>query len=344
MFVWPTVVRLYYGKEWAGLRVLTDEEGLGSFTTEYFTRNLPGPLMTTVTFVVVGGLIVWFLGTRGFCRFVCPYGALFSTIDRVSPSGIQLVGDCDGCGYCTAACTTHIRVHHEIQVHGKVVSPSCMKDLDCVASCPRDALKFGFGKPSLFQSFDNFVKPSIRWTWSWLEDVFAGLVCLFVLLVTRNLYGEVPFLLALSVGVICGWGGVLTTQLVRSQNLRVGKCQLKRNNRFEPASAYWIASITFILVLLLHSGWIRLHEYRGQSAWVRAMQGDQVQAAIAINNLGVVIDHGLWRPPYADRMLADLYIEREEHGNAIPHLIELTNRWPDNKKRQFQLDYALQRQ
>ncbi|MDP6693459.1 MAG: 4Fe-4S binding protein, partial [Phycisphaerales bacterium] len=109
MFVWPTVVRLYKGQAWPGFRVLTDEQGLGSFTTEHFTRNLPGPLMTTVTFLVVGGAIVWLMGSRGFCRYVCPYGALFAGIDRVSPAGIQLVGDCDGCGKCTPACTSHIR-------------------------------------------------------------------------------------------------------------------------------------------------------------------------------------------------------------------------------------------
>ncbi len=341
MFVWPTVMRLAAGKSWPGLRVLTDEEGLGSFTTEYLTRNLPGPVMTTVTFIVVGGLVVWFLGTRGFCRFVCPYGALFSAIDRVSPSGIQLVGTCDGCGYCTAACTTHIRVHHEIQVHGKVVSPSCLKDLDCVSSCPRDAIKFGFGKPSLLNSFDNFVQPSVQWTWSWLEEIIAAIVCLVVLLITRNLYGEVPFLLALTFGVISAWASVITFQLFRVKNLRVVRVQLKSNQQYSRTSVFWVAGVACISVLLIHSAWIRWHEYRGQTSWMNAMQGDHRQVDSAIDHLGVVIDRGLWRPPYADRMLADLYIRIGDQRRAIPHLIQLTNRWPNDQRRKNQLQKAI---
>jgi hypothetical protein len=74
------------------------------------------------------------------------------------------------------------------------------------------------------------------------------------------------------------------------------------------------------------------------------MRGDQNQSIVAISNLETVIEDGLWRPPYADRMLADLYMKSGEYSNAIPHLIEITNRWPDDIKRQLQLDYAIKRQ
>ncbi len=340
MFVWPTVMRLYEGKTWPGFRVLTDEEGLGSFTTEQFTRNLPGPLMTTVTFLVVGGAIVWLMGSRGFCRYVCPYGALFAGLDRVSPAGIQLVGDCHGCGECTAACTSHIRVHHEIQEHGRVVTPGCLKDLDCVASCPRDALKFGYSKPPLMASFDNFTKPDVSWAWTWPQEVLGVLVCLGTLLVTRQLYGEIPFLLAITIGVIAGWAAVTTLKLFTDANLRVGRSQLKYHGDYKPASLAWIVVVTVAFGLIVHSGWIRWHEHQGQKAWAAVQQGDSAQITPMAEHLYIVIDHGLWRPPYADRMLADLYLGLQEYDLAIPHLERLVEIWPENDLRKNQLNTA----
>ncbi|MBC8310594.1 MAG: 4Fe-4S binding protein [Planctomycetes bacterium] len=337
MFVWPTLLRLYEGRAWPGLRVLTDEQGLGSFTTEQFTRNLPGPLMTTVTFIVVGGAIVWLMGSRGFCRYVCPYGALFAGVDRVSPAGIQLVGDCDGCGKCTPACTSHIRVHHEIQVHGRVVTPGCLKDLDCVMSCPRDALKFGYSKPPLLSSFDNFTKPDVPWAWTWPQEILGVFVCLGTLLATRQLYGEVPFLLAITLGVIAAWGAVTTLKLITDVNLRVGRWKLKYHGDYKPASIGWVFLVSATFALLAHSGWIRWHEHQGQKAWIQVQRGDSTQIEPMTEHLYIVIDYGLWRPPYTDRMLADLWLGLGEDKRAIPHLEQLLIIWPENEARKKQL-------
>jgi polyferredoxin len=337
MFVWPTIMRLYEGRAWPGLRVLTDEEGLGSFTTEQFTRNLPGPLMTTVTFIVVGGAIVWLMGARGFCRYVCPYGALFAGMDRVSPAGIQLVGDCDGCGECTAVCTSHIRVHHEIQEHGRVVTPGCLKDLDCVMSCPRDALKFGYSKPPLLTSFANFTKPDVPWAWTWPQEILGVIVCLGTLLATRQLYGEIPFLLAITLGVIAAWAAVTTLKLVVDSNLRVGRAQLKYHGDYKPSSIGWIFVVTVAFGFIVHSGWIRCHEHHGQQAWARVQLGEYDAVIPMEHHLQTVIQHGLWRPPYADRMLADLYLGLHENDLAIPHLERLVELWPENETRKKQL-------
>ena len=333
MFVWPTVIRLYEGRAWPGLRVLTDEQGLGSFTTEQFTRNLPGPLMTTVTFLVVGGAIVWLMGSRGFCRYVCPYGALFAGLDRLSPAGIQLVGDCDGCGKCTPACTSHIRVHHEIQVHGRVVTPGCMKDLDCVMSCPRDALKFGYSKPPLLSSFDNFTKPDVSWAWTWSQEILGVFVCLGTLLATRQLYGEIPFLLAITLGVIAAWGAVTTLKLCTDANLRVGRFKLKFHGQFNPESIGWVFVVSVAFCLILHSGWIRWHEHNGQKQWALVQSGDFTSIDEVEYHLQTVIAYGLWRPPYADRTLSELYLGLHEYQLAIPHLERLVEIWPDDIKR-----------
>ena len=36
---------------------------------------LPGWIIGGLTFLVDGFLIVYFLGRKGFCRFLCPWGA-----------------------------------------------------------------------------------------------------------------------------------------------------------------------------------------------------------------------------------------------------------------------------
>ncbi|MBT5365616.1 MAG: 4Fe-4S binding protein [Phycisphaerae bacterium] len=343
MFIWPTLLRMYNGVEWGGFKILTDKEGLGSFTTEQFTRNLPGIWMTSVTFIVVGFFAVWFLGSRGFCRFVCPYGALFAGIDRVSPAGIQLTGDCDGCGQCTAACTSNIQVHYEIQTHGRVVTPTCMKDLDCVMSCPRDAIKFGYGKLPLKHSFENILRPSRRWPWSWREEVFAGITCLGVLLITRSLYGEVPFLLALTLGVIYAWAVIKTIHLYTKKNVKFNRSQLKLNHSYSLKSAIWSSVFAICTIFLMHSAWIRWHEFNGQVAYRLSLEKDVRYSNIALHHLLNVVEDGIWRPPYADVMIVDCYFRLGSYELATPHLIHLLDRWPENDELLRKYNFATNR-
>ncbi len=341
MFVWPTLLRLLAGDPFPGFRVLSDQQGLGSFTTGDLMRNLPGPIMTAITFVVCGGVVVWLLGSRAFCRYVCPYGALFALVNRVSPASIKLVGTCNGCGQCTAACTSHIRVHHEIQVHGKVVTAGCLKDLDCVMSCPQNAIVWGWSKPSPGKSFDTFLRPSVRWAWTWPEELLGTAAFFAGFFATRGLYGEVPFLLALTIGLVVAWAFVTTVRLWRRPNVRVGRWQLRRGGIYGPSAAIWMLIVTLGAGLLAHSGWIRWHEVRGQAAWQEAMlQPDAEHVSIAAGHLEVVAWSGLYRPAYADRMLADLWLRGGRPDLAIPYLERLLHRWPDHGQRQRQLEAA----
>jgi tetratricopeptide (TPR) repeat protein len=47
-------------------------------------------------------------------------------------------------------CSSNVRVHQEVRDWKAVVDPGCMKCLDCVSVCPKDALYVGWGAPSLF--------------------------------------------------------------------------------------------------------------------------------------------------------------------------------------------------
>jgi hypothetical protein len=208
-----------------------------------------------------------------------------------------------------------------------------MKDLDCVMSCPRDALKFGYSKPPLLSSFDNFTKPDVSWAWTWSQEILGVFVCLGTLLATRQLYGEIPFLLAITLGVIAAWGAVTTLKLCTDANLRVGRFKLKFHGQFNPESIGWVFVVSVAFCLILHSGWIRWHEHNGQKQWALVQSGDFTSIDEVEYHLQTVIAYGLWRPPYADRTLSELYLGLHEYQLAIPHLERLVEIWPDDIKR-----------
>ncbi len=142
MFLSPLARRLFEGD---GLGVNTVH-----LTTQDFWRTFPGPAVAVLTFLVCGFAIVWLLGSKGFCTYGCPYGAVFGIADQLAPLRIRVTDACDACGHCTAVCSSNVNVSQEVRDYGAVVDPGCMKCLDCVSVCPRDALFLGFGRPALF--------------------------------------------------------------------------------------------------------------------------------------------------------------------------------------------------
>jgi tetratricopeptide (TPR) repeat protein/ferredoxin len=125
-------------------------ESTTHFTTENFWATFPNWLTAVATFGIAGFAIVWFLGSKGFCYYGCPYGGVFGVVDQLAPVRIRVTDACSGCGHCTAVCTSNVRVHEEVRDWKAVVDPGCMKCLDCVSVCPNDALYVGFGMPALF--------------------------------------------------------------------------------------------------------------------------------------------------------------------------------------------------
>lgn len=138
VFLMPVVTR-WRSSEWAPLEV--DLARVAPWDT------LPGWFLSVATFMGCGVLLLFFLGTRGFCRYVCPYGAIFRITDRVALFRVRRVDACSSqCGTggvhpCTAACPTAIDVHFETETRGKVTSPDCVRCNLCVEACPAGALQ-----------------------------------------------------------------------------------------------------------------------------------------------------------------------------------------------------------
>jgi len=270
LFLWPQIQRFMAGYEFPGLHLRDNATGWASFVTDDFWRNLPGPWIAGLTFAICGFAIVYLLGTRSFCRYACPYGALFGIADRVAPGRIKADPDqCTACGICTSVCSSHVRVHEEIAQHGKIVDPACLKDLDCVSACPENALSYGWTRSSLLRSFRP-ARRRLRYDFTAAEDALMVAVFLGALAVFRGLYGVVPFLLTLAIGGILAYFAALCLRLVRSRSVRVNNFRLKSGGHVTRSGRVFAVVGVLVWAFVLHSGVIRYHELQGQSALARA--------------------------------------------------------------------------
>jgi polyferredoxin len=217
-------------------------------------RTFPGWIMAPATLLVVGFLIVWWLGAKGFCTYGCPYGAFFAVADRVAPVRIKVTDACDACGHCTSVCSSNVRVHEEVAVHGKIVDPGCMKCLDCVSVCPKDALYVGFAAPKPFATSRQRVQARADFTW--LEEILMGLVAFVAAQWTFRgaWFGEgVPLLMAVGLGVITAVFAMLAWRLVRRSDVTFQHTALKQQRRFTSTGRWVAAGIALWLGFAAHT-------------------------------------------------------------------------------------------
>ena len=103
-------------------------------------------LYYAVAFGGVGAGTVFFLATllfdllvarRGFCRYVCPGGALYSLLGRYRAVRIRrVVEDCNDCAKCNAICEFGLDPLRD------GFGQECNNCTACMAVCPTDALVF----------------------------------------------------------------------------------------------------------------------------------------------------------------------------------------------------------
>lgn len=274
LLVWPQIQRWLLGEQQPGLHVVTDPNGWSSFTTTDLLRSFPGLGMTLLTFVVVGFAIVYFLGSRSFCSYACPYGALFAGAERLAPLRILPgKGECSHCGLCVSSCKSNIRVIHEVEQFGTVMSSNCMRDLDCVSVCPTDALRLGVTKPPLLRSWRRPRQLRKQYDFSWGEDLLLAGVFLGLFPIVRGLYDAVSFLLALAVCAILAYIAVVAKRMVFSQRVVISNIELKQAGSNTAAGRKFWAIAAAIGVFVVHSGAIRYHAFAGERALSVATAG-----------------------------------------------------------------------
>ncbi len=254
MFVLPTIMRLWVGGTRAPLQA--------HFTTDKFWSTFPDWPIALLTFLVCGFVIVYLLGNKGFCTYGCPYGGIFGLADKVAPGKIRVTDACDGCAHCTATCTSNVRVHAEVKEFGMVVNPGCMKCMDCVSVCPKEALYFGFGLPTIARRKTS-PRPKKHYDYTWIEEVVLLLLFLVAVTIFRKLYDAIPFLLALGLAAISAYVLITAAQLGYVPNVSLGRLRLRIGGGLTRAGLRFLATVGAWLLFLGHSGLVQYYTLHG---------------------------------------------------------------------------------
>lgn len=347
MFAWPQVSRILQGKPPASLHLATDAEGWASFSTDNFWRNLPGPAVIVATFLVCGFVMVYLLGTRSFCAYGCPYGALFGLADRIAPGRIRAGPDCTQCGTCTAVCTSHVRVHEELDRYGMVVNPACMKDLDCVSACPQQTLHYGWGRPSLLRRVLGTKQIKRSFDFAIWEEAVAAVVFVIVLFTYRGLYDLVPFLLTLALGALASYCTLVAMRLLRRRDVTLNRLALRRAGSLTGLGVGFSACMLIIAAFTVHSAFVRYSMFCGERLYTRAVATPNAGADVAdrsIRHLALAQSWGLLPLARVEKMLGDLFTKRERWPEAEASRRRLLGRSASNALIQDQLAFTLSKQ
>lgn len=261
---------------------------------------LPGWIIGGLTFLVDGFLIVYFLGKKGFCRFLCPWGAFLKLPNSLAMFKVRKTGDCTHCHECTTHCPIGIDVSYEINAYNKVTNTNCTSCLMCTSGCPENAISYQFLSPmkeevnlSQYQKQKQYVHHHISNLFSSIRSQDMGFLLLSILfgVMIDGLYGMGHFL-SYGIAIIGAYF------VISPSNIKLG---LKR-----------IFTGCIIASFLFH-GMIKFSIWQGVESF------EQGKFQQGIPNLKRVVT---WYPKPIGRfhlMLAEMYIAQGDSERALFH-------------------------
>lgn len=119
---------------------------IGFGDTQVMTVDLPrSPFIIALFLLFDAFLLIYLMGSRAFCRYICPWAPMLAFFDNVSVWRIRKVRKCLGCMSCTRSCTMGIQVHEEIAQHAAVVNTNCIRCFACTNACQNGTLRYRWG-------------------------------------------------------------------------------------------------------------------------------------------------------------------------------------------------------
>ncbi len=298
MFVWPNFKRfvVFPALDAMGtgrpvwLKPVPPPMGFeAGFLVDDFWETMPGWMIAIPFLLVVGFAAVYFLGSKGFCTYGCPYGGLFAPTDKLSPVRVRVTDACEGCGQCTAACSSNVRVHEEVRAFGMVVDSGCMKTMDCIAACPNEALYIGAGLPAvLARPKDKAAREDWKKTKarrkrtldpSLAEEVVVALAFLLMFFGYRGMVEQVPMLMAVGMAGVGAFGVWMSIRIVRDANARLYGFKFKRAGRVSASGVVFVGLTVFAVASAGWSAAVQYERWRGDLAYARVL----VPSALALS-------------------------------------------------------------
>lgn len=103
-------------------------------------RSALGQLFTWKLAVLIAVVLLSVLFYRPFCKWICPLGAFYALMNKVSLLGIRVDAcKCVSCGKCSKVCQMDVDV---------VRAPNhaeCIRCGKCIGACPVDAISYRYG-------------------------------------------------------------------------------------------------------------------------------------------------------------------------------------------------------
>ena len=320
MFVWPSFKRLVLAPVLESAHIhwpawLRPVEPINQWSTamivDDFWATMPPWHIAIVFLFICGFAAVYFLGAKGFCTYGCPYAAFLKPLDKVAPVRVRVNDNCHQCGHCTSVCTSNVRVSEEVRDFGMVVDAGCMKTLDCISTCPNDALSLGLGKPALGarpRSPETYkeakIKRARRYDLSLKSEILAAAVFLWFFFATRGLLDAVPMLMAGGLAAIGVMIVMTSIKMIFEPSARLYSYQLKLKGKLKPAG---------FVMLLAAVGFIGGSVWSGHARLMR-WQGDVLYAKLELPTS--VLMRPEFAPSPAQRELAESAVRAYQRGDT----------------------------
>lgn len=173
--------------------------------TQVMTADLPrSPLIIALFILFDAFLLIYLLGSRAFCRYICPWAPMLAIFDKVSVWRIRKVHTCIGCMSCTQSCTMGIQVHEEIAQHAAVVNTNCIRCFACTSACQNGTLRYrwGFNVISIAHRFKWLIPSSSGYFWYY--DLLLVACGLMVAYYTQKWLGSFQTFLGAAWGLCFG--------------------------------------------------------------------------------------------------------------------------------------------
>lgn len=103
-------------------------------------RSALGHLFTGKLMILIGVFVLSVLFYRPFCKWICPLGAFYALMNKVSLLGIKVDEHrCISCGACRRVCQM------DVDVTSSPNHTECIRCGKCINVCPTDAVSFCYG-------------------------------------------------------------------------------------------------------------------------------------------------------------------------------------------------------
>lgn len=117
----------------------TLEGGIPLLLTHSELRQTIGSLFFVKFVILIGTIIGCLMVVRFFCKVICPLGAIYGLLNKISLHHMEINRDtCISCKKCEASCPMDVNLLSNLR------SAECIHCGKCVSVCPKESISFRF--------------------------------------------------------------------------------------------------------------------------------------------------------------------------------------------------------